>query len=78
MLGKHNTHIPKGGIAGAGFQERLRGAQQTFFKSLRSPPKAADVAQLPDPPAINFVDEFDTDGMDIETSDDEAKASWEG
>jgi hypothetical protein len=79
MLGKDNPEIPMGGIAGGGFQERLRNVQQTFFKSLRSQPKAVETPQALDPPpVINLTDEVGLDEMDIDTLDDEAKASWEG
>jgi hypothetical protein len=79
ILGKDNTEIPKGEIAGGSFQERLRNVQQTFFKSLRSQPKPVETSQALDPPpAINLTDEVGIDEMDIDTSDDEAKASWEG
>jgi len=76
--GAHDAQIPKGRIAGAGFQERLRSAQQTFFKSLRSQPKATEAPHpLDPPPTVTFTDEFGIDEMDIDTSDDEAKTSWE-
>jgi hypothetical protein len=79
MLGKDNAEIPKGGIAGGSFQDRLRNVQQTFFKSLRSQPKAVGTPQALDPPpVINLTDEVGHDEMDIDTLDDEAKASWEG
>ncbi len=77
MLGKHDARIPKGGIAGAGFQDRLRSVQQTFFK-LTSQPKAVEAPPLSDPPrAITSAGELSTDEMDIDTSDDEARVSWE-
>ena len=69
--------IPKGGIAGAGFRDRLRSVQQTFFKLTRQP-KAVEAPPLSDPPpAITSACELGTDEMDIDTSDDEARVSWE-
>jgi hypothetical protein len=79
MPGKHDTQIPKGGIMGMNFQERLRSVQQTFFNSLRNQPNVTAAPQSLGPlPAITPADELDTDEMDIDTSDDEAKESWEG
>ena len=79
MLANDNTEIPKDGIAEGNFQKRLRTVQQTFFKSLTSPPMAVDIPQALDPPpAANLTDEVGADEMDIDISDDEAKASWEG